>query len=100
MADGEEPKPTSTSGGVVSGVKNMLNKAKDSANKDTGFTCLLKDNQITLKNLLVCGVTVGLQLLLSREVIRVSRQSPYSLWNCFSGGHSFYSFLRQSGGPR
>ena len=29
---------------------------------------LLKDNQITLKNLLVSSVTVGLQLLLSKEV--------------------------------
>ena len=68
MADGEEPKPTSSSGGVMGRVKNMLNKAKDSANKNTGFMGLLKDNQITLTNLLVSGVTVGLELLLSDEV--------------------------------
>ena len=68
MADGEEPKPANASGGVIGRIKNMLNKAKDSANKNTGFMGLLKDNQITLKNLLVSSVTVGLQLLLSKEV--------------------------------
>ena len=68
MADGEEPKPANASGGVIGRIKNMLNKAKDSANKNTEFMGLLKDNQITLKNLLVSGVTVGLQLLLSKEV--------------------------------
>ena len=68
MADGEEPKPANASGDVIGRIKNMLNKAKDSANKNTGFMGLLKDNQITLKNLLVSSVTVGLQLLLSKEV--------------------------------
>lgn len=70
MAEGVDPKPTSAPGGVMGRLKNMLNKAKDAAknNMNMGFMGLLKDNQITLKNLLVSGVTVGLQVLLSKEV--------------------------------
>ena len=49
-------------------VRKRLNEAKDLANKNTGFMGLVKDNQINLKNLLVSGVTVGLELLLSKEV--------------------------------
>ena len=68
MADEEDPKPTSASGGVIGRVKSMFKKAKDAATPGSGFMGLLKDNQITLKNLLVSGVTVGLQVLLSKEV--------------------------------
>ena len=61
MAQGGNPNPdASAPGGITAGIKEMFNKV--------GFMGLLKDNQITLKNLLVSGVTVGLQLLLSKEV--------------------------------
>ena len=68
MPDEEDLQPTGTSGGIMGRVKNLYNRAKDSAKKTTGFMGLLKDNQVTLKNLLVSGVTVGLELLLSTEV--------------------------------
>ena len=46
----------------MGGAKDILDKM------NTGFMGLLKNNQITLKNLLLSGVTVGLELLLSKEV--------------------------------
>ena len=56
----------SASGGIMGYLRSNLNKAKDLAN--TAFMGLVKDNKITLKNLLVSGVTVGIELLLSKEV--------------------------------
>ena len=50
----------SNSGGIMDFIKKKF--------KDTGFMGLVKDNQITLTNILVSGVTVGLELLLSKEV--------------------------------
>ena len=69
MAQGGNPNPAaSASGGIMGYIRKRLNEAKDLANKNTGFMGLVKDNQINLKNLLVSGVTVGLELLLSKEV--------------------------------
>lgn len=68
MPDVENPQPASASGGVMGRVKDMLKRAKDAVTPNKGFMGLLTDNQITLKNLLVSGVTVGLQVLLSKEV--------------------------------
>ena len=58
MATGGNPNPAAS----VS-MESFKNKFKG-----TGFMGLLKDNQITLTNLLVSGVTVGLELLLSKGV--------------------------------
>lgn len=58
----------SASGGIMRRVKDMLCKAKDSAKTNKGFMGLLTDHTITLKNLLLSAVVVGLELLLSSEV--------------------------------
>lgn len=68
MADEEDLQPTGASGGIMDRIKGMLCKAKDSAKTNKGFMGLLIDNKITLKNLLVSGVAVGCELLLSSEV--------------------------------
>ena len=60
MGDVEDPQPTRSTGGIMDRAKNAF--------KNVGFMGLLKGNPITLKNLFVSGVTVGLELLFSTEV--------------------------------
>ena len=48
--------------------KKVLSKAGDATKSASGFMGLLTDNTITLKNLLLSAVVVGLELLLSSQV--------------------------------
>ena len=77
---GEAPRPTSSSGEIMSRDKSMLNEVeKDPAKKNMGFMGLFKNNQISLRNLLLSGATVGLEALLSTEV-----------FDCPVNGHKAY----------
>ncbi len=54
--------------GIASRLRDMICNAKASAKTNKGFMGLITDHTITLKNLLLSAVVVGLELLLSSEV--------------------------------
>ena len=75
---GEDPPSTHSSGEKMTPDKSMPDEI-DLAKKDMGFMGLFKNNQITLRNLLLSGGTVGSEVLVSTQV-----------FDCPANGHKAY----------